>query len=160
MLPIVKYPNPILTTPCALVEAFDDSLHEILDRMPETMKAHQGAGLAANQIGVAKRFFIMLDNKGAIREFINPEILDRSAENMLINEGCLSAPGAIVQVPTRSQCITVRAKDRHGNEFAVVCEDFEAVCVQHEIDHLDGIFYLDKTSRNQRRAALRDLGLK
>lgn len=159
MLHTVKYPDPILTTPCQpYLFMMNFNLHGLLDEMAKHMEAENGIGLAANQVNVPYRIFIMKDNKGKLWEFINPEILDRDG-HIAINEGCLSAPGAIVQVP-RSQTVTVRAKDRNGEEFTVICQDIEAVCAQHEIDHLDGIFYLDKTSRNQRRAALRALGLK
>lgn len=162
MLPIVKYPDPILSTPCSPVEfgattrTFD--LEATLDEMIQIMRAENGIGLAANQIGLGVRMFIMLDQKLKLWEFINPEIVDREG-HIQINEGCLSAPGAFVQVP-RAQTVTVKAQNRKGEEFTVICEDVEAVCIQHEMDHLDGIFYLEKTSRNQRRAALRTLGLK
>lgn len=158
MLPTVKYPNSILTTPCQPLDSFDAELHTLLDQMAETMKAEKGVGLAANQVGYPWRVFIMLDEKGKLWEFVNPEIIERDGFQQL-TEGCLSAPGAFVSVP-RSQNVVVRAKDRNGEEFTVSCYDMEAVCVQHEMDHLDGIFYLEKTTRNQRRAALRALGLK
>lgn len=162
----VMYPDPILTTPCTPYDflvnlnfaATGMPLHETLNAMAEHMKAESGIGLAANQVGISYRFFIMFDQKGKLWEFINPEITEREG-NIAINEGCLSAPGAFVQVP-RSKVIAVRAYDRNGNEFKVLCEDIEAVCIQHEMDHLDGIFYLSKTSRNQRRAALKILETK
>lgn len=160
MLPTVKYPDPILTTPCRRVnpDDFGPDLNKLLDDMAETMKAENGIGLAANQVGVPRRVFIMLDQKGKLWEFVNPRITEREGFQQ-INEGCLSAPGAFVSVP-RAASITVVAQDRNREEFTVVCYEIEAVCVQHEIDHLDGIFYLEKTTRNQRRAALKTLGLK
>lgn len=158
MLHTVKYPDPILTNKCAPVVTFDKALHDLIEEMIPHMKAEEGIGLAANQVGHAIRLFIMQDQKGKIWEFVNPEITERDG-SIALNEGCLSAPGAIVQVP-RSQTIMVKAFNRQGEEFKVVCQDIEAVCIQHEIDHLDGIFFLEKTSRNQRRAALRSLGLK
>lgn len=158
MRPTVKYPDQLLKMRCQEVTSFDSKLHVILDEMAQMMKAENGIGLAANQAGYLARMFVMIDQKGKLWEFINPEITDREGY-IAINEGCLSAPGVFVQV-NRSQTITVKAKNRNGEEFTVVCQDIEAVCVQHEMDHLDGIFYLDKTSRNQRRAALRTLGLK
>lgn len=158
MLPIVKYPNSILTTPCQPVDKFDLELHTLLDQMAETMKVEKGIGLAANQVGYPWRMFIIQDQKGKIWEFVNPRITETDGM-LLFNEGCLSAKNTYVQV-TRAQQVTVVAQDRNGEEFTTVCYDIEAVCVQHELDHLDGIFFLDKTSRNQRRAALRSLGLK
>lgn len=158
MRPTVKYPDELLKMKCVPVEKFGVGLHEILNEMAEMMKAENGIGLAANQAGYLIRAFVMLDQKGKLWEFINPEITEREGM-IMINEGCLSAPGAFVQVP-RSQTVTVKAYDRNGDPFTVVCMDIEAVCVQHEYDHLEGIFYLEKTSRNQRRAALKLLGLK
>lgn len=159
MLHTVKYPDPILTTPCQpYLFMMNFNLAGLLDEMAKHMEAEKGIGLAANQVNVPYRIFIMLDQKGKLWEFINPRITERDGFQQ-INEGCLSAPGAFVSVP-RAQNVTVVAQDRNGEEFTVVCYDIEAVCVQHELDHLDGVFYLDKTSRNQRRAALRTLGLK
>lgn len=161
MLKTVRYPDPVLKTKCQPYSFMDQEnfvLHQVLDEMALHMKAENGMGLAANQVGFGYRFFVMLDQKGNLWEFVNPEIVDRDG-TIQINEGCLSAPGVFVQVH-RSQTVTVRAYTRNGEEFNVICQDIEAVCVQHELDHLDGVFYLDKTSRNQRRAALRSLGLK
>lgn len=158
MLSIVAYPNPILSTKCEPVTEFNSELHAQLDEMLPIMKAAQGIGLAANQVGIGKRFFIMLDVKGKLWEFINPTITSHDG-GIQINEGCLSAAGVVIQVP-RSKQVTVEAFDRNGDSFTVLCEDLEAVCIQHEIDHLDGVFFIEKTSRNQRRAALKQLGLK
>lgn len=159
MLTVRKYPDPILATKCDpwTSPSFAD-LHATLNAMFEVMETEKGIGLAANQVGINARIFIMKDQKGKLWEFINPEIVERDGGQQ-INEGCLSAPGVFVQVP-RSQSVTVKAQDRNGEEFRVVCQDIEAVCVQHELDHLDGVFFLSKTSRNQRRAALKTLGLK
>jgi peptide deformylase len=158
MRPTVKYPDDILKQPCFEVITFDEKLHAILDEMAELMKAEKGLGLAANQAGYRVRAFVMVDQKGKVWEFVNPEITEKEGF-IQINEGCLSAPGVFVQVP-RAQTVTIKAQDRSGQEFTVVCQDVEAVCAQHEIDHLDGIFYLEKTSRNQRRLAMKQLGLK
>lgn len=155
-LSIVKYPDERLLTKSQDVSDFGAALHKTLDAMWPLMEANKGIGLAANQVGITQRFFILKDEKGRRWEFINPEVVDREG-NTTINEGCLSAPGAFVQVP-RAQTVTVKARDRFGAEFQVVCQDLEAVCIQHEIDHLDGIFFLSKTSRQQRRAALKSLG--
>lgn len=158
MLTTVKYPDPILSTPCSAVVDFNSELHLLLDEMAKHMISEKGIGLAANQVGHSIRAFVMLDMKGKIWEFINPEIIDKD-DHQQLDEGCLSAPGVYVQVP-RAGIITIKAMNRHGEEFKVVCQELEAVCAQHEIDHLDGIFFLSKTSRNQRRQALRSLGIK
>lgn len=164
MLRTVKYPDPSLKASCtpydfgipAVQQEFN--LPEFLDAMAQHMRSENGIGLAANQVGNGSRIFIMLDQKGKLWEFVNPEIVDRDGTQQ-INEGCLSAPGVFVQVP-RAETVTVKARDRSGEEFSVVCSGIEAVCIQHELDHLDGVFFLEKTSRNQRRAALRALGIK
>jgi peptide deformylase len=155
---IVKYPNSILTTQCQPVEKFDKDLHELLDLMAPAMRSNNGIGLAANQVGYPWRVFIMQDKKGKIWEFINP-VITESSDTVFLNEGCLSAPGVFVQI-ARSKTVTVVAQDRNGEQFTVMCEDLEAVCAQHEIDHLDGKFYLEKASRQQRRAGYAKLGLK
>lgn len=161
MRPIVRFPDPVLTTKCEPVdpsEFEDGNIPKLLEDMAEAMRSENGIGLAANQVGVGKRIFVMLDSKGKLWEFINPEILDRDGV-IAINEGCLSAPGAFVQLP-RAQTVTVKALDRNGEEFTVMCQDLESVCVQHEIDHLDGVFFIEKAPRQQRRHALKVLGLK
>lgn len=155
---LVKYPNEILKKVCEKVVEFNKELSDNLDQMREIMKANKGIGLAANQVGISQRFFIVQDKYGQIFDFINPEIIEREG-HMQINEGCLSAPGVLVQVP-RSQTITIKAHRRDGEEFTMVAYDVEAICIQHELDHLDGIFYLEKVNRQQRRAALKTLGLK
>lgn len=158
MQPTVKYPDDLLKTRCQEVTSFDEKLHTVLDEMAQIMRSENGIGLAANQAGYLARAFIMLDNKGKLWEFINPRIVESEGFQQ-INEGCLSAPGVFVSVP-RAASVTVVAQNRNGEEFKVVCFEIEAVCIQHELDHLDGIFYLEKTTRNQRRAALKTLGLK
>lgn len=155
---IVKYPHEALSTVCTPVTEFNEELHKILDAMIPVMEQAHGIGLAANQVGITKRFFLMKDKKGKVWEFINPEIIAHDGGQQ-INEGCLSAPGVFVQVP-RFGSVTVKAQNRSGEEFQIIAEEIEAVCIQHEIDHLQGIFFIEKTSRNQRRAALRQLGLK
>lgn len=155
---ILKYPNVALSTKCELVTLFDTELHNTLDAMVPLMLDNAGIGLAANQVGILKRFFIMKDSKGKVWDFINPKIIDQEGFIQL-NEGCLSAKGVFVQVP-RSQTVTIHAQDRFGEFFTVICNDLEAVCALHEIDHLDGEFFLSKTTRNQRRAAFRQLGIK
>jgi peptide deformylase len=157
-LKIIKYPHEVLKMICEPVTEFGHELHMYLDQMPALMESENGMGLAANQVGIIKRFFIMKDKKGNLVEFINPEIIDKDG-NQQINEGCLSAPGVTVQVP-RSQSITVKAQNRNGEEFIIMAVDLEAVCIQHEIDHLNGVFFLEKVNRQQRRAALSKLGLK
>lgn len=155
---ILKYPDPALTTICSPVTEFGDALRDELNTARQLMQAEKGMGLAANQIGILKRWFIMKDHKGKIWEFVNPEIIE-SEQACFMPEGCLSAPGVSAQV-NRSRCVTVKAQDRNGEEFSVFCEDYEAICIQHEIDHLNGEFFLDKVSRQIRRRAYAQLGIK
>lgn len=154
-LQLVYYPDQILKTPCEPVTEFNEELHAQLDQMREIMKANNGIGLAANQVGISKRFFIMQDKNGKIWDFVNPKITDE--EGLIqINEGCLSAPGVHVQ-PVRAETITVHAQDRNGEAFTIIAEAVEAVCIQHENDHINGVFFFDKVPRQQRRHAEKQL---
>ncbi len=124
------------------VKKFDESLWELLDDMKETLTANPGAGLSAVQVGVLKRVFIIDINNMQI-EFVNPEIIKTKGEQYK-KEGCLSVslPFDFVKRP---QTVTVTAFDRFGNKFTLTCEDWTAVCICHETDHLDGVLYVDKT---------------
>lgn len=155
---IVKYPNDILKQVCEPVTEFGDQLHKALDEMRTIMIANAGMGLAANQVGIAKRFFIMKDLKGVVHEFINPKIVATDGIQHL-EEGCLSLPGQFTTLDRPAQ-VTVEAQDRNGETFKIGAIGLEAVCISHENDHLDGIFYTDKLSRQQRRAILREAGIK
>lgn len=162
---VVRFPNKVLKESCKEYIFPDISipesgkpLHETLDEMAKIMRSENGIGLAANQVGLPYRIFIMQDNKGKIWEFINPRILE-SEGVVWMNEGCLSAPGVLLQIPRAGQ-VCVEAQDRNGEIFKVIALDLEAVCVQHEMDHLNGIFFTEKVDRQQRRAAFRKLGIR
>ena len=129
------------------VDKFDARLHELLTDMAETMRAGEGVGLAAPQVGVLKRAVVI--DVSAIREegdevleLVNPEIVSTEGENTVI-EGCLSVPGRAGRV-VRPEKVTVKAQDRDGNAIEVTGEGMLAVCLCHELDHLDGILYVDK----------------
>lgn len=123
------------------VELFDKRLHTLLDDMAETMYDAEGAGLAAPQVGILRRVVVIDVGEGII-ELINPEIL--SAEGEQINpEGCLSIPGRRCTV-ARPQKVVVKALDRNGDLFELTGEGFLAIAVSHELDHLDGVLYVDK----------------
>ena len=129
------------------VDKFDARLHELLTDMAETMRAGEGVGLAAPQVGVLKRAVVI--DVSAIREegdevleLVNPEIVSTEGENTVI-EGCLSVPGRAGRV-VRPERVTVKAQDRDGNAIEVTGEGMLAVCLCHELDHLDGILYVDK----------------
>lgn len=163
MREIVKYPSLILFQKTHEVLEFGVVLHSLLDEMKEVMIQARGIGLAANQLSDDRSLFIMKSqtkfSNGEIIEFINPKILDKSKTYQQINEGCLSAPGILLTI-SRHEEIHVQYQDRYGNIKEGILNGIEAVCFQHEFDHLQGIFFIDKTSRNERRAALKILGLK
>ena len=123
------------------VEKFDDRLAELLDDMAETMRAGDGAGLAAPQVGVLKRV-VVVDAGEALIEIVNPELVSSEGEITVI-EGCLSVPGRAGRV-VRPEKVTVKGQNRKGEDIEVSGEGMLAVCLCHELDHLDGILYVDK----------------
>ena len=146
---IVKEGDPILNKVCRPVTTFDDRLATLLDDMHETMIAADGVGLAGPQVGMMRRLFICLDDRDLPEEvpanyeykfieFINPEILELSDEQVELYEGCLSFPGHNGAIK-RSKHVKVKAQDRHGEWFELEAEGLLARCIQHESDHLDGI---------------------
>lgn len=138
---IVQHTDNFLRKQSKPVKFFDEKLWELLDDMWETLENRVGSGLSAVQVGILKRVFILNINNMKI-EFINPQITSKSGEQYK-KEGCLSValPFGYVKRP---KTVTVSAYDRFGNKFTLTCEDWTAVCVCHENDHLDGILYIDK----------------
>jgi peptide deformylase len=127
--------------------------------MIETMYAADGVGLAATQVDVHERVIVMdtTDSRDRPRVLINPELVSQSEEMVLAEEGCLSVPGVFDTLRTRSEKIRVRALDRDGQPFEIDAEGLLAVCIQHEIDHLDGklfVDYLSELKRNRIRKKL------
>ena len=145
---IVKIGADILRKVCRTQLTFDDRLAMILDDMAETMYKAQGVGLAAPQIGILRRYCIVDVGDGII-ELVNPVIESKSGKQQG-EEGCLSIPNRYESV-TRPMTVTVRAQDRNGNSFTITAEGFKARALCHEIDHLDGILYIDKTDKKIRR---------
>ena len=127
---------------------FDEKLATTLDDMAETMYKAEGVGLAAPQIGILRRYCVVDVGDGII-ELVNPVIESMSGEQTG-EEGCLSIPNRYESV-TRPMTVTVRAQDRKGNSFTITAEGFKARALCHEIDHLDGILYIDKTDKKIRR---------
>jgi len=150
-LTILEYPDPRLRTRAVPVAAVDAPLRDLIEDMFETMYAARGIGLAATQVNVHRRLLItdVSENRTDPRVFVNPEILSREGK-ALSQEGCLSVPGYYDEVE-RSERIRVRARDRDGKEFAADLEGLLAVCVQHEIDHLDGKLFVDYLSEMKRQ---------
>lgn len=142
---IVKLGDDILRKVCRTQINFDEKLHQILDDMAETMYDADGVGLAAPQVGILRRFCIIDVGDGLI-ELINPVITEKSG-TQTDDEGCLSIPGKSAPV-TRPMNVTVRAQDRNGKNITVSAEGLKARAFCHEIDHLDGVLYIDKADRS------------
>jgi peptide deformylase len=140
-LQIVKYPAPILRENCEEVQVVDDEIRGLIDDMIVTMKKKGGVGLAAPQVGLAKRV-IVVQTKNGPQGFVNPEILQKGSEEKVETERCLSVPGKPVKVK-RAEMIVVRALNREGEEIVIVVEGYEARIFQHEIDHINGILIID-----------------
>lgn len=152
--PILSYPDKRLRDPAKDVEVFDEELHALIDDMAETMYAAPGVGLAAPQIGVSKRLFIVDvasddDEPSDLRVFINPEIIATEGETTF-NEGCLSFPGVREDID-RAERVTVRALDKDGNPFELDADGLLAIAIQHENDHLEGKLMIDHLSILRRR---------
>jgi peptide deformylase len=141
---IVKHPDPILREVSVPVKNITPNIHKLLDDMAETMYAANGVGLAAPQVGINKRVIVVDVGEGII-EMINPEIISMEGEQ-IGPEGCLSIPGLTGEVKRAMKC-KVRALDRHGNEFEMEGEGLLARAFQHEVDHLNGVLFIDLTTR-------------
>ncbi len=143
---IVLDGDPILRKVCRPVEKFDDRLAQLLDDMAETMHKTEGAGLAAPQVGVMRRAIVVDvgDEKGVV-ELVNPEIVAAAGEQEG-HEGCLSFPGKW-GIVTRPMTVTVRAQDRRGEWFEITGEALKARAFCHEIDHLNGVCFVDIAKR-------------
>ena len=126
---------------CRVVTDFNDRLHQLLDDMADTMYEADGAGLAAPQVGILKRV-VVIDVGEGLLEMVNPEIIEAEGEQICI-EGCLSVPGKRGKV-IRPAKLRVHAQDRDGKHIEFEAEDFLANAVCHELDHLDGVVYVDK----------------
>jgi peptide deformylase len=155
MSQVRKLGDPVLKTRALAVSRFDAQLREQVDRMRDVMDGALGVGLAATQVGVVERVFVYrVEEDSPIVALINPEIEWRGAELETAEEGCLSIPGVHVDVE-RNVHVRVGAVDEAGTPFSVEASGLEARVLQHEIDHLDGVLILDRTSREQRRDAMR-----
>lgn len=165
LLPILEAPDPRLRVKSAPVEGVDDALRALIDDMFETMYEAPGIGLAAIQVGVPKRVLVIdlqeeEDEEGKPipqpRIFINPELFDPSEEVSIYNEGCLSVPDQYADVE-RPTTIHARWLDRDGAAHEERIEGMLATCLQHEMDHLEGVLFIDHLSRLKREMVLRKL---
>jgi peptide deformylase len=151
---IRQYPDPVLRMQAQPVERFDDDLVKLVERMKRLMGEAAGVGLAANQVGVLQRVFVVQpEPEDEARALINPVIVERSDSKETENEGCLSMQGVLVPVE-RDCAVTIEALDEHGAEVQLRLEGLPARAVQHELDHLDGILIIDRTTAEGRREAL------
>ena len=147
LLPILEYPDPRLKKVAKPVTDFGPRVRQLVADMAETMYAAPGIGLAATQVDVHERVIVIdtSETKDQLRVFVNPEILWASEETALCEEGCLSVPGIYDEV-RRPARVKVRAQDADGQAFELDCEGLLAVCIQHEMDHLNGKVFVEYLS--------------
>ena len=149
MLDIFTIGDEILTIKCKKVVTFDSSLKLLVEAMFETMDEADGVGLAAPQVGIDMRLFVIDDHAGVRREFINPEIVETSMENVEMEEGCLSIPGVYHDIERPAE-VTVQAQDVNGKTFKLKASALLARALQHENDHLNGVVFIDRLSEVER----------
>jgi peptide deformylase len=150
---IRQYPDAALKMQARPVEHFDDELRSLVERMKLLMVDAHGIGLAATQVGVLRRVFVFQLAEDDVRALVNPEIVERGEVTEVADEGCLSIQGVTVPVE-RSLHVVIEGKDENGEGVRYELDDYEARCVQHETDHLDGVLMLDRTTPEARREAL------
>ncbi|MFO1199244.1 MAG: peptide deformylase [Burkholderiaceae bacterium] len=158
VLPILRFPDPRLHTVAKPVASVDDGIRRLVRDMAETMYAAPGVGLAATQVDVHQRVVVIdvSDAKNELRVFVNPRIVASGGDRKVYEEGCLSVPGIYEEVE-RPETVTVEALDEHGKPFTLHADGLLAVCIQHEIDHLDGrvfVQYLSRLKQSRIRAKM------
>jgi len=157
--PILEYPDPLLKVKALPVERFDAELERLVEDMAETMYAAPGVGLAAPQIGVGLRIFVIdvaaEDEPSQFRAYINPELVTTQGTQTW-TEGCLSFPGVSAEIKRAAQ-VTVRAQDTRGEFFEQTATGLLAVALQHENDHLNGVLMIDKVGPKQKLRMGREL---
>ena len=157
LIPIITIPDPALRKVAAPVPEITDGIQQLLTDMAETMYAAPGIGLAAPQINISQRLIVMdcgKDETPELFKMINPEIINRSDELAVLEEGCLSIPDQTADVE-RPAVVEVKYTDIAGDEKRLTCEGLLAACVQHEVDHLDGVLFIDHISRLKRDMIVR-----
>jgi peptide deformylase len=154
---IRQYPDPALRMKAKPVEDFDDDLRRLVERMSALMVDAVGVGLAATQVGIVRRLFVFDRGDGdGPAAIVNPVIVERSDEVETADEGCLSLQGVLVPIE-RAVSVRIEGKDVRGDDVAYDLEANPARCVQHELDHLDGVLIIDRTTPEARREALATL---
>lgn len=146
---ILRFPDPALFVECSEVSVFGPELKLLLESMYETMVNGNGIGLAANQVGLTFRMFTMRTEKDEKLFLVNPKIVRRSVISANAREGCLSAPGEFLVLEERAAWVKVEYQDETGTQKEKVFHGLESVCVQHEIDHLNGKSHLQSKSLNK-----------
>ncbi|HEY3374313.1 MAG TPA: peptide deformylase [Candidatus Aquicultor sp.] len=157
ILPIRKFPDPVLKEKVRPVETIDDELHKLIKNMIDTMYAAPGMGLAANQVGVLKSVIVVeVDEK--LMVFINPEITWMSEETDDMEEGCLSVGAKVIyMMVSRADKIHFKALDQDGKPVEFDAEGLKARVLQHEVDHLNGILILDRTTAEEKKRVLKEI---
>jgi peptide deformylase len=152
ILTVLRFPDPRLKTKAKPVTKITDETLSIIDNMLATMYDEKGVGLAATQVDIHQRIVVMdvSDDKNEPLVFINPEITFKSEEIVINEEGCLSVPGCYAKVDRHAQ-VTVKALDRNGKEFSLEGDELLGICIQHELDHLVGILFVDYLSPLKRQ---------
>jgi peptide deformylase len=156
--PIVRFPDPRLALPAQPVTVFDDALRDLAEDLLETMHAAPGIGITAPHIGISLRVVVLdLDATEGARTYINPEIIWVSPEMILHREGSVSMPGVNDEV-SRHARVRISYQDVHGSRQTEESEDLRAVCHQHEIDQLNGLFWIQRLSRLKRERLIKRFG--
>ena len=147
---IVIEPDPILRKKSEPLEKVDDEIRELLDDMLETMYAAPGIGLAAVQVGILKRIIVIDISKDKEKKnplfLINPEIISKSKKTSVYEEGCLSLPGHFAEIERPAEC-QIKFVDYNGKEKELIANGLLATCIQHEVDHLNGVLFIDYLSK-------------
>ena len=150
---IRQYPDAALKMEARPVEEFDDDLRRLVERMKQLMVDANGIGLAATQVGVLRRLFVFQKAEDDIVALANPEIVERSEETLVDEEGCLSIQGVLLPIE-RPETIVIAGQNENGAEVHYELEEPYSRVAQHEVDHLDGVLILDRTTPEARREAL------
>ena len=152
ILTVLRFPDPRLKTKASPVIEITDATLTIIDNMIATMYEEKGVGLAATQVNIHQRIVVIdvSENGDQPLVLINPEIISKSEETLINEEGCLSVPGTYAKVDRHASC-TVKALNRDGKEFTLDGEELLSICIQHELDHLNGILFVDYLSPLKRQ---------
>jgi len=152
ILTVLRFPDPRLKTKASAVNEITDATLTIIDDMIATMYEEKGVGLAATQVNIHQRIVVIDVSESGDQPIvlINPEIINKSDETLINEEGCLSVPGIYAKVNRHTSC-TVKALDRNGKEFTLDGEELLSICIQHELDHLNGVLFVDYLSPLKRQ---------